>query len=109
MLAAALHIWEFDPRGLANITWALATLAVKVSEMLYALGSAAVHTIGEFNAQNLANSCWAFVTRAGEDSVYGLREAVQVAAAYRSREFKTQILANTAVAFATLDVGGLNC
>ena len=109
MLAAVLHMWKFDPRGLANIAWAVATLAVKVSEMLYALGSAAVHTIGEFNSQNLANPCWAFVTLAGEDSVYGLREAVQDAAAYRSRESKTQILANTAGALAPLDVGGLNC
>ena len=47
-LRVVLHGWEFNPQGLANTAWAMATLALEDPELLEAMRPAAAWQFGDF-------------------------------------------------------------
>ena len=53
---------EFKPQGLANVTWAFATVSIPDEKLFEALARAAERRVSEFNAQGLPNTAWAFAT-----------------------------------------------
>ena len=65
---ASATVDSFEPREVANLMWALATLGVEPgAELATAMSRRAVASAGEFKPQNVANLMWALAVFSGED------------------------------------------
>ena len=51
---------RIQPRTLATIVWALATLTLPRTELARVASQLMLKTVVEFNAQDMANTVWAF-------------------------------------------------
>ncbi|KAG1675396.1 hypothetical protein FOA52_012315 [Chlamydomonas sp. UWO 241] len=105
--AAALQLRNFTPQGLANMTWALATLGHVNAVFMGVLVQVARPQLRNFTPQNLTNTLWALATLGHVDAVF-VHELVQ-AATPQLCNFTPHHLANMAWALATLDEQNAAC
>ena len=101
---AVAEAGAFDPQGIANVMWALATIGVEPSrELASAMSMRAVASAGAFKPQGIANLMWALATLGLEPS-RELASAMSMRAVASAGAFKPQNIANLMWALATLSV-----
>lgn len=89
-----------DPRGLANTSWAFASLLVMDSPLLTAISRAALTKCSEFHGQSISNTAWSMARLCLADGP--LRAAIAQQAIRRISDLDSQDLSNTAWSFAPL-------
>eukprot|EP00438_Fugacium_kawagutii_P015065 Skav200432 [mRNA] locus=scaffold578:85572:87562:- [translate_table: standard] len=100
-LATSLQrVCEFDPQGLANLTWAIATSSVHDPPLMAALSSESIAKMRHFLPQNLGNTAWTLGKLSLQD--FQLLHAMAGASISCLSEHKPQEISNTAWALAKL-------
>ena len=95
---------DFNPQGVANFVWALATMGTEADpRLLEAMQGRATATARDFNPQDVANFVWALATM-GVKADPRLLEAMQARATATASDFKPQEVANFVWALATMGV-----
>eukprot|EP00747_Dinoflagellata_sp_TGD_P141064 gnl/TRDRNA2_/TRDRNA2_176082_c15_seq1.p2 gnl/TRDRNA2_/TRDRNA2_176082_c15~~gnl/TRDRNA2_/TRDRNA2_176082_c15_seq1.p2 ORF type:complete len:109 (+),score=20.58 gnl/TRDRNA2_/TRDRNA2_176082_c15_seq1:164-490(+) len=98
-LAAEQPTWpQFNAQGIANMAWALATLAQHDKKCFGALAGSAARRVEQLTVQGLANTVWAFATTrlSAEAKLFA---ALTPVAERRMAEVNVQDLANMLWAF----------
>ncbi|KAJ1486224.1 hypothetical protein T484DRAFT_1790559 [Baffinella frigidus] len=99
---ATATVGEFNPQGVGNVLWALATMKARVDRVLLeAMQRRSTATAWEFQPQNVANVLWALATM-GERADPGLLEAMQRRATATAWEWTPQHVGNVLWALATM-------
>lgn len=123
--SALASLPEFAPQYMTSIAWSCAMLCVGNQPLIKAIAQAVISRISEFDPLNLANMSWSFakwlfaafpeVPQAAHSVLWGTLQsngimnkdtfiALSDAALAQIGQFSTQMLANTAWAFAKLAV-----